>query len=51
MGKVTKKVKNPSKTNEIVFKSYEDVIGMRVRAGKDVTNLTKRLNTLLSNTN
>ena len=48
---MSKKVKKSSKTNEIVFKSYEDVIGMRVRAGKDVTNLTKRLNTLLSNTN
>jgi hypothetical protein len=49
--KVVKKTKKSNKLNEIVFKSYEDVIGMRVRAGKDVTNLTKRLNTLLSVTN
>ncbi len=43
------KKKKTSKLNEIVFKSYEDVINKRVRSGKDVTNLTKRLNTLLSN--
>jgi hypothetical protein len=45
------KVKKPSKLNETVFKSYEDVISKKVRAGKDVSKLTKRLNTLLSKTN
>ena len=45
---MSKKVKKPDRINETVFKSYEDVIGMKVRAGKDITNLTKRLNTLLS---
>ena len=45
------KVKKPSKLNEIVFKSYEDVISKKVRSGKDVSKLTKRLNTLLSKTN
>ena len=46
---MSKKVK-PSKLNEVVFKSYEDVITSRVKAGKDVTRLTKRLNTLLFKT-
>ena len=46
---MSKKVK-PSKLNEVVFKSYEDVITSRVKAGNDVTRLTKRLNTLLSKT-
>ena len=47
MGKVTKVVK-PSKINEIVFKSYEDVITKRMKAGYNVTKLTTRLNLLLS---
>ena len=42
------KSKKPSKLNEIVFKSYQDVINKRMTAGKDVSNLTKRLNKLIS---
>ena len=45
----TSKVKKPSKLNEVVFKSYQDVITKQMKAGKDVSNLTNRLNTLLSN--
>ena len=48
MGKVTRVMK-PSKTNEVVLKSYEDVITKRMKAGEDVSKLTNRLNTLLSN--
>ena len=43
------KVKKPSKLKEVVFKSYQDVITKQMKAGKDVSNLTNRLNTLLSN--
>ena len=39
---------NPTRDNEVVFKSYQDVITKNMKAGKDVTNLTKRLNTLLT---
>ena len=42
-------VKKPSKLNEVVFKSYQDVITKRMKAGEDVSKLTNRLNTLLSN--
>ena len=42
------KSKKPTKLNEIVFKSYKDVINKRMSAGKDVSNLTRRLNKLLS---
>ena len=42
------KNKKPTKLNEIVFKSYQDVINKRMTAGKDVSNLTKRLNKLIS---
>ena len=47
MGKVTKVIK-PNKINEVVLKSYEDVITKRMKAGHDVTKLTSRLNLLLS---
>ena len=39
---------NSNRSNEIVFKTYQDVINTKLRAGKDVTRLTKRLNTLLT---
>ena len=42
------KSKKPTKLNEIVFKSYQDVINKRMTAGKDVSNLTKRLNKLIA---
>ena len=42
------KTKKPSRENEVVFKSYQDVINKNKKAGKDVTRLTKRLNTLLT---
>lgn len=42
------KTKKPSRDNEVVFKSYQDVITRKMKAGKDVTQLTKRLNTLLA---
>ena len=42
-------VAKPKKTklNEVIFKSYQDVINKRMTAGHDVSNLTKRLNTLI----
>ena len=42
------KTKKPSRENEVVFKSYQDVINKNMKAGKDVSRLTKRLNELLS---
>ena len=45
---MSKKVLKMSKLDEIVFKSYQDVINKNMKAGKDVTRLTKRLNTLLT---
>ena len=42
------KTKKPSRDNEVVFKSYQDVINKNMKAGKDVTRLTKRLNELLT---
>ncbi len=36
------------KANEVIFKSYQDVINAKMKAGKDVSNLTKRLNVLTS---
>ena len=42
------KTKKPSRENEVVFKSYQDVINKNMKAGKDVTRVTKRLNTLLT---
>ena len=42
------KTKKPTRDNEVVFKSYQDVINKNMKAGKDVTRLTKRLNELLT---
>ena len=39
---------NSNRSNEIVFKTYQDVINTKLRSGKDVSRLTKRLNELLS---
>ena len=46
MGKV--KVEKPNKVEEVIFKSYQDAITNRMKAGHDVTRLTSRLNFLLS---
>ena len=46
MSKKSKKKK--SKLNEIIFKSYQDAINNRMKAGHDVSGLTKRLNTLIT---
>jgi len=46
MGKV--KVEKPNKVEEVIFKSYQDAITNRMKAGHDVTKLTSRLNLLLS---
>ena len=46
MGKVTKVIK-PNKINEVVLKSYEDVITKRMKAGHDVNVMVNRLNALL----
>jgi len=45
---VKSKALKPSKLEEVVYKSYQDVITKNMKAGKDVTNLTRRLNTLLT---
>ena len=37
-----------SKLNEVIFKSYQDVINSRMKAGHDVSGLTKRLNKLIA---
>jgi len=37
-----------TRSNEIVFKSYQDVINRKLKAGKDVSRLTRRLNQLIS---
>ena len=37
-----------TKLNEVIFKSYQDVINSRMSAGHDVSRLTKRLNTLIA---
>mgnify|MGYP001176191042 FL=1 len=37
-----------NKTNKIIFQSYEKVINKRMKAGKDVTQLTQRLNKLVT---
>jgi len=42
------KVLKPSKEDELVYKSYQDVITKRMKAGHDVSKLTTRLNLLLS---
>ena len=36
------------KANEVIFKSYQDVINAKMKAGKEVSNLTNRLNVLTS---
>ena len=36
------------KLNETIFKSYQDAINNRMKAGHDVSKLTKRLNTLIA---
>ena len=46
MGKV--KVEKPNKVEEVIFKSYQDAITNRMKAGHDVSRLTSRLNFLLS---
>ena len=38
----------PTRDNEVVFKSYQDVINKKLKAGKNVSNLTTRLNLLMS---
>ena len=40
--------KKKTKLNEVIFKSYQDAINNRMKAGHDVSNLTKRLNTLIA---
>ena len=37
-----------TKLNEVIFKSYRDTINKRMAAGHDVSNLTKRLNSLIT---
>jgi len=46
-----KKKSNISKADKIIFESYERAINNRMKAGKDVTLMTKRLNKLLEATN
>jgi len=37
-----------TKLNETIFKSYQYAINNRMKAGHDVSKLTKRLNTLIA---
>jgi len=37
-----------TRLNETIFKSHQDAINNRMKAGHDVSNLTKRLNALIS---
>ena len=46
MSKKSKKKKN--KLNEIIFKSYQDAINNRMKAGHDVNLLVNRLNSLIT---
>ncbi len=46
MSKKSKKKKN--KLNEIIFKSYQDAINNRMKAGHDVNLLVNRLNSLIA---
>ena len=49
MSVVKKKSSNKiTKMDKVIFESYKDVINERMSAGKDVTNLTTRLNELVS---
>jgi predicted nucleic acid-binding Zn finger protein len=51
MSVIKKKSPKIDKIDKVVFESYKDVINERMSAGKDVTKLTIRLNTLLSKIN
>ncbi len=46
MSKKSKKKKN--KLNEIIFKSYQDAINNRMKAGYDVNLMVNRLNSLIA---
>ena len=46
MSKKSKKKNN--KLNEIIFKSYQDAINNRMKAGHDVNLMVNRLNSLIS---
>ena len=49
MSVIKKKSSNKiTKMGKVIFESYKDVINERMSAGKDVTNLTTRLNELVS---
>ena len=37
-----------SKSNQIIFDSYQKAINIRMKAGHDVTRLTSRLNKLVN---
>ncbi len=37
-----------TKLNEVIFKSYQDAINKRMKAGHDVSQMTKRLNELIA---
>ena len=37
-----------SKLNEVIFKSYQDVINSRMKAGHDVNGMITRLNKLIA---
>ena len=45
MSKKSKKKK--TKLNEIIFKSYQDAINNRMKAGHDVNLMVNRLNSLI----
>ena len=45
---VKSKALKPSKLEEVVYKSYQDGINKKLKAGKNVSNLTTRLNLLMS---
>ena len=40
--------KKKTKLNEIIFKSYQDAINNRMKAGHDVNLLVNRLNSLIA---
>jgi len=41
-------MKNVSKTNKVIFQSYTDVITKGIKAGRDMSIASKRLNHLMS---
>ena len=41
-------VKRASKLNETIFKSYQDAINNRMKAGHDVNLMVNRLNSLIA---